>query len=94
MISVQGARVERVEVDVTPEELIKGLQKYFNLFDVCNPPQGVYWKYTDINGKRVLVKMTDLSICVQASGKQIRDERKLKAYDLLMQLEGLIEEDE
>ena len=95
-MTIKGRRVERVEIEVKPEDLLGGLQEYFGLKEVFTSSHNSYWDWSQDGN--TLVELVDLSTHGSAryseSGRQITDERSLKAYMLLEQLRKLIEEKE
>lgn len=93
---IKGKRIERVEVEVQPEDLLAGIQEYFGLKEVFTSSHSSYWDWSQDGN--TLVELVDLSTHGSAryseSGRQITDERSLKAYMLLEQLRKLMEEKE
>lgn len=95
-MTIKGRRVERVEIEVKPEDLLGGLQEYFGLKEVFTPRYNSYWRWSSDGS--ILVEMVDLathgSPRYEESGREITDELSLKAYMLLEPLRKLMEEKE
>lgn len=95
-MTIKGRRVERVEIEVKPEDLLAGLQEYFGLKEVFTPRYNSYWDWSQDGSS--LVELVDLSTHGSAryseSGRQITNELSLKAYILLEALRKLMEEKE
>lgn len=85
-MKIRGTKTERVEVEVAPEDLLRGLQQHFGLGEVfLHPAYNNYWQWGEYGN--TLVEMEDISRhgspCYQESGRKISDNRSLKAYMLL-----------
>lgn len=96
LIKIKGTFTETKTCDITQEELLKALWKSFGLDDVYGARKheigyiGVCYKRTEEG----LIKYHDVSyhgsVDYEPSGYKITDLAKLKAYDLLVELEKLL----
>ena len=90
---VIGKRVENVQVDVSVNELIKGMEEYFGVSGALHPNPDTYWEWRP----QGLVEMVDVSVHGSPhfveSGNVITDDRKQKAYILLRELRKLMEDE-
>lgn len=95
-MKVRGSRIERIEIDVSPEDLLMGLQEYFGVKEVFHPVKDTYWDWN--KDRNSLVEMKDFSSHgspdYRESGRLISDDSSLKAYMLLENLRKLMEEKE
>lgn len=93
-MKVIGVKTEKVEVDVTPKELIKGIEEFFCLGEVFSPSYNCYWKWGESGN--VLIEMKDISRHGipndVMTGRVITNDKVLKAYMLLTELNKLMED--
>lgn len=91
---IKGTKVESVEIEVTPADLLGGLQRHFGLGEVFSPKNETYWEWSEDGN--TLVEMMDISRhgspCYVESGRKITTDKSLKAYMLLTELKKLMED--
>ena len=93
-VKIQGVRTEKVEVEVTPKELLRGIEEFFGLGEVFSPGSNYYWKWDETGN--TLIEMEDTSRHGiphdERTGRVITKDKSLKAYILLTELHKLMEE--
>lgn len=92
-VIIKGIRKEQVEIEVTPEALIRGLQEHFGINEMFNPRGEKYWCWSEDGNSMIEMEPNSRhgSAQYRPTGKSVSDERQLTAYMLLTQLRKIME---
>lgn len=95
-IKLRGRMVEKVEVEMTPTELLKGLQQYFNIDMLYDTDADTYWNWDESGNALIELKDTSRhgTPSYKETGRVISDGVQIKAYMLLENIKKLMEEKE
>ena len=95
-VKVRGKRIEEINIEVEPMELLRGLQRYFGIDALYDTKSDSYWQWSEDGNS--LVEMEDIARHgipnYKETGRRISDNTKLKAYMLLDNVKKLMEEKE
>ena len=96
-VKVVGKKIEKVEVEIPPRELFRGMLEYFGITELYDPRGSDYHWTWDESGNN-LVEVVDISSHGTPSyietGRVISDDVQIKAYMLLENIKKLMEEKE
>lgn len=92
-VRIKGIRKEQVEIEVTPEALIRGLQEHFGITELFTPRGDNYWSWSEDGNSMVERELISYHGSPQymTTGRAISDEKQLTAFMLLTELQKLLE---
>lgn len=92
-VRIKGIKKEQVEVEVSPEALLRGLQEYFGITELFTPRRDNYWRWSEDGNSMIELEPITYHGSPQydTTGRKISDEKQLTAYMLLTELQKLLE---
>lgn len=92
-VRVEGIRKEQIEIEVTPEALLRGLQEHFGIVELFNPRGDNYWSWSEDGSYMQEMEPATYhgSPKYRPTGRKITDENKLAAYASIRNLKSLLE---
>lgn len=86
-INVKGTTI--LDIDITPDELLKSIINYFHLGYIFYPSLDVYYEIENINGCEVLSKYEDISYHGTSCYKKVEEEYDLEMIELYKHIKYL-----